>query len=305
MSRYRTPLRYPGGKQRLAPFILELLSENGLVGGHYVEPYAGGAGVALELLLDNIVSHIHINDSSIQIYSFWEAVLSHTENLCRLISRASLDIDEWKRRREVVRFPERYDVLEVGFSTFYLNRCNRSGVLSGGVIGGLDQTGKWKMDARFSRNDLIRRIEAVASRRDAISLSNQDAEDYIHSYIPMLPEFTLVYCDPPYFDKSSGLYLNRYKRQDHARLAETIQGELRRKWVVSYDNCDEIASCYSSRRSFVYDLQYNASRVYKGREVFIFSDDLFIPHHSSLPFINDGLSKLRELNIQERVQSNA
>lgn len=294
MSRSRTPLRYPGGKQRLAPFIFELLIENDLVGGHYVEPYAGGAGVALELLLDNKVSHIHINDSSVQLYSFWQAVLFHTEDLCRLISRASLNIEEWKKRREIVRSPAEHGVLEVGFSTFFLNRCNRSGVLCGGVIGGLDQTGKWKMDARFSRNDLIRRIEAVASRRDAISLSNQDAEEYILGYIPALPQNTLVYCDPPYFEKSSRLYLNLYKRDDHARLAATIQEQLPRKWVVSYDNCDEISLCYRGRRSFVYNLQYNASRVYQGRELFIFSDDLAIPISSSLPYINDSIMDLRQ-----------
>lgn len=295
MSRYRTPLRYPGGKQRLAPFILELLVANDLVGGHYVEPYAGGAGVALELLLDNKVSHIHINDSSVQIYSFWQAVLTHTDEFCHRISRASLDVDEWKRQREIVKFPKGHNVLELGFSTFYLNRCNRSGVLSGGIIGGIDQSGKWKMDARFSRNDLIRRVEAVASRRNAISISNLDAEEYILQYIPNLSEKTLVYCDPPYFEKSSGLYLNRYRRNDHARLSETIQEKLTRKWVVSYDNSDEIFNYYRHRRSFVYDLQYNASRVYKGQELFIFSDNLNIPNSSSLPFINDNLKNLHLL----------
>jgi DNA adenine methylase len=293
MSHHRTPLRYPGGKQRLAPFILELLNENGLCGGHYVEPYAGGAGVALELLLGNHVSHIHINDSSAQIYAFWRATIFHTEELCRMIAMASLNIEEWKMRREIVKNPSDYNELELGFSTFYLNRCNRSGVLSGGVIGGLDQTGKWKMDARFSRNDLIRRIEAVASRGDSISVTNFDAERYIQEYIPELPDNTLVYCDPPYFEKSSGLYLNRYKRDDHARIAGVIQDRLPRKWVVSYDNAEEILNYYGLRRTFVYDLQYNASRVYKGKEVFIFSDDMTVPASSSLPYINDSIANLR------------
>lgn len=289
MSRYRTPLRYPGGKQKLAPFIVEILRTNDLVGGQYAEPYAGGAGVALELLLDNLVSKIHLNDSSKQIYSFWRSVLSHTEELCRMISRASLTVEEWKLRREIVRNPNGYSQLEVGYSAFYLNRCNRSGVLSGGLIGGLAQTGEWKMDARFSRNELIRRIEVIASRKSAIVLKNWDAEKFMQEHIPTLPQETLVYCDPPYFEKASRLYLNSYGESDHDRIADVIQSQLPRKWVVSYDSAPQILEYYKQRRSFLYDLQYNASRVYKGREVFVFSDDLILPDSSILPSVDNAL----------------
>ena len=286
MSRHRTPLRYPGGKQKVAPFILELLIENKICNGHYVEPYAGGAGVALELLLDNQVSHIHLNDSSVPIYAFWHSVIFQPDELCRRISSASLTVEEWKRRREIVKNPNGYDEIEVGFSAFYLNRCNHSGVLSGGLIGGLAQTGRWKMDARFPRNELIRRIEAIASKRDSISLKNWDAEKFILEYIPTLPVNTLVYCDPPYYKKSRRLYLNWYETQDHARIAKIIQNQLPRKWVVSYDGVEEILSFYRKRRMFLYHLQYNAARVYKGQEVFIFSDNLSIPAFSSLPHID-------------------
>lgn len=240
MSRHRTPLRYPGGKQRLAPFIKELLGENGGIGGHYVEPYAGGAGVAWELLLNNQVSHVHLNDSAVPIYAFWKAVIFHTEDLCRRIASASLTVDEWKKRREIVRNPADHDELELGFSTLFLNRCNRSGVLSGGVIGGLAQTGKWKMDARFPRNELIGRIEAIASKKDAVTLKNLDAEKFIIEYIPTLPANTFVYCDPPYYEKSSRLYLDHYNKGDHARIANVIQNQLHPKWVVSYDGAAEI-----------------------------------------------------------------
>src|SRR5690606_30037391 len=169
----RTPLRYPGGKQKLSPFIKQILSHN-QIDGHYVEPYAGGAGVALELLLSNCVQNIHLNDSDIRLFAFWHSIKNHSEEFCRRIARASLNIEEWKYRREILRAPENYDLFEVGFSTFYLNRCNRSGVLNAGVIGGLNQDGNYKMDARFSRNDLIRRIEAIRLFKDNIFLSNLD-----------------------------------------------------------------------------------------------------------------------------------
>jgi DNA adenine methylase len=289
MGKYATPLRYPGGKQRLTPFLIEILTENNLIGGHYAEPYAGGAGVAIELLLQRKVSHIHLNDSSRAIYAFWYSILNNTEEFCRRISSASLTIDEWRAHREVIRHPDDYNDFELGFSAFFLNRCNRSGVISGGVIGGLNQTGEWKLDARFSRNDLTRRIEVIASQSQSITLYNLDAEQYIMHSIQNTPENTLVYCDPPYYNKSSRLYLDTYIKSDHERISNVIQDEMTRKWVVSYDAADEILRYYRNRKSFVYGLQYNASKVYCGSEVFVFSDDLNIPSRSSLPYINRAL----------------
>jgi DNA adenine methylase len=292
MSTHQTPLRYPGGKQRLSPFIAELLTENKLVGGHYAEPYAGGAGVAIELLLNDIVSHVHLNDSSLPVYAFWNSVISQPEELCRRTRSASLTVEEWKKQREIIRHPENHTEIDLGYSVLYLNRCNRSGVLTGGVIGGLDQTGKWKIDARFPRNELIRRIENIAARKNAITLRNWDAEKFILEHIPTLPSKTLVYCDPPYFAQSSRLYLNQYKAEDHARIAKVIQKKLARKWVVSYDSAPEIQNYYHDRQSFLYYLQYNASRTYKGQEIFIFSDGLKVPGKSSISYINDAIIEI-------------
>jgi DNA adenine methylase len=299
MSNHGTPLRYPGGKQRLTPFITEILVNNDLIGGHYAEPYAGGAGVAIDLLLKRQVSAIHLNDASTAVYAFWRSILLHTEDFCRLIAGTSLTVKEWLRHREILRHPADYDEFTLGFSTFYLNRCNRSGVLSGGLIGGLKQDGKWKMDARFPANELIRRIEAIGRHRDAIMVHNLDAEMYIRNYLPGLPQNSLVYLDPPYFHKSSRLYLNVYQPNDHARLADVIQNELTAKWIVSYDAASEILDYYKDRQQFIYHLGYKAYKVYKGREVFVFSDRLRVPTQSVLPFINSALvTDATQLGVQ-------
>lgn len=289
MGRYRTPLRYPGGKQRLTPFILEILKENNLVGGHYVEPYAGGAGVAMELLIERKVSRVHLNDSSVPIFAFWKSIKSRPEDFCRRISRVPLTVDEWKRQREILRMPDRHEEFDIGFATFFLNRCNHSGVLSGGLIGGLSQASAWKMDARFPRKDLIERIENIADMAEKISLRNWDAERFITTYIARLPPNTFVYCDPPYFEKANRLYLDHYVPEDHARIAKVIQSKIKHKWIVSYDGVQEILNYYGKRRHFLYDLQYNASRAYKGTEVFIFSDKLTIPRESELPYVDIAL----------------
>lgn len=290
MPQNRTPLRYPGGKQKLTPFVLEIIKANGLEGGHYAEPYAGGAGVAMELLVDGHVSHVHLNDSSYHIYCFWQSCLNYSNEFCAKISRSLLNIEEWKEHREILRHPERYSILEVGFATFYLNRTNRSGVLGGGVIGGLQQQGPWKIDARFPRNELINRIELIESLRGSVTVTNLDAERFFSHSVEKFPSKTLIYCDPPYFEKADRLYLNHYRPDDHKRISETIQNLKNVKWMVSYDGVDEILSYYKLRRKFLYELQYNAARAYKGNEVFIFSDDLVIPRKSALPYIAKALN---------------
>jgi DNA adenine methylase len=291
VARYRTPLRYPGGKQRLAPFIDEILECNGLVGGHYAEPYAGGAGIAMELLLSDRVSRVHLNDASVHVCAFWSSLVKQPDELCRRIAVASLSIDDWKRHRDVVRHPEDHDELDLGFSTFFLNRCNRSGILTGGVIGGLRQTGRWRIDARFPRNALIQRVEAIATKAHCISVTNLDAEAFMRGYAAKhLPGNSLVYCDPPYYERAERLYLNVYQPSDHARLAETIQGTLGCHWIVSYDGHPDVIALYSERRHFDYDLSYSATRAYTGREVMMFSDELALPATTVIPALREGLS---------------
>jgi DNA adenine methylase len=292
VSDSKTPLRYPGGKQRLWPFIAEILTANYLKVPEYAEPYAGGAGVAMELLLRNHVSRVHLNDSCAGVYAFWHTILNETERFCRRISRASLTIDEWRSQREVFRSRDGADPFDLGFAMFYLNRCNRSGIVTGGVIGGLGQTGEWKIDARFPRNKLITRVEAIAARKNAIKVTNWDADRFLIDYVAMLPAESLVYCDPPYFRKAERLYPNHYLAQDHARIAKLIQGKVKLPWVVSYDFCEEIMAHYLGRKMFCYMLQYNAAKAYKGAELFIFSDKTRIPPHSCLPDIQSALGNL-------------
>jgi DNA adenine methylase len=293
MSRHGTPLRYPGGKQKLTPFIREIIRDNALQGCDYVEPYAGGAGVAIDLLLDGTVGKIHLNDSCRQIYAIWWSILNEPTELCRRIRNATLTVDEWQRQRMTFRSKKRVNLIDLGFSAFFLNRVNRSGIFSGGLIGGIAQQGNWKMDARFPRNELIRRIELIAGKSKSIKIKNLDAEDFIQSYLPTCPSRTLVYFDPPYFHKADRLYLNHYSPADHARLASLIQCAVKFPWLVSYDNTPEIAELYSSRRSFSYYLQYNAAKCYEGSEFFAFSDQLEIPMSSALGFIDRALPLAR------------
>jgi DNA adenine methylase len=275
--RYSSPLRYPGGKSRLAPFLKLLFESNGIVGGHYAEPYAGGASVALTLLFDEYASRIHINDLDRSIYAFWNSILTEADEFCARISRVRVSMAEWRRQKAVQEVAETADLLDLGFSTFFLNRTNRSGIITGGPIGGHDQQGEWALDARYNKPELIKRIEKVAAFRDRISLTNMDASAFLTLVVPNLPANSLAYLDPPYYVQGQQrLYASYYKAPDHAAVAEIVRA-LPRSWLVSYDDAPAIRKLYRPHRKLVYGIDYSAADRYRGAEVMFFSDALNIP----------------------------
>jgi DNA adenine methylase len=276
--RHFSPLRYPGGKGRLSPFVQRLFEDNNLLDGHYVEPYAGGSAVGLSLLLLEYASRIYINDISKPVYLFWKSVLSDTDDLCRRIRDKRVTPEEWKRQRNILFHSRDYSRVSVAFAMFFLNRTNRSGIIhSGGMIGGNDQTGEWKIDARYNKPELISRIEAIAAYSNRIRVSNKDAETFLRITMPTLPTKSLVYLDPPYFEQGQSLYENHYQPEDHIKLAGVFRKKLRRNWIISYDNHPQIRKAYRGCKKLVYSLPYSAARCYEGSEVMFFSDGLKVP----------------------------
>jgi DNA adenine methylase len=273
---FHSPLRYPGGKRKLANFMALVLRTNRLSDGEYVEPYAGGAAVALSLLYGEHVRRIHINDLDRGVYSFGNAALNNTSDLCRRIRTTEITRDEWERQR-LVQAASDPDPFDLGFSTFYLNRTNRSGIIRGGMIGGKAQTGRWKIDARFNREDLVRRIERVGRWRSRIELSNLDASRLLQGVEAALPDRSLLYLDPPYYFKGQEeLYVNCYGPSEHGEIAALVR-LLDRPWVVSYDDVTEIKDLYRGYRSLRYSIAYTAHDVHRGQEVAFVSPRLRIP----------------------------
>ncbi|EFD2105467.1 DNA adenine methylase, partial [Escherichia coli] len=203
MTTFFTPLRYPGGKGRMGPWLSELLRYNGISGGYYVEPYAGGAGAALYLLMHGYVDHVIINDLDPVVYSFWWSVLNENDKFISLINETEVTMDNWYKQKDVINNYTKYDILSIGFATFFLNRTNRSGILSGGVIGGKEQSGKYKIDARYNKKKLCERVKKIGGMKKFIDLYNLDACELIGSIKNTLPKKSLIYLDPPYYEKGS------------------------------------------------------------------------------------------------------
>lgn len=276
MKKIVSPLRYPGGKLKVVDYIKQMFVVNDLCGGTYIEPYAGGSSVALSLLFSKYVSRIKINDIDRAIYAFWYSVLNETEDLCKKITDMPVTMETWQKQHELQKHKGELDLLELGFSTFFLNRTNRSGILSGGVIGGKGQQGKYKMDARYNKKALIERIKHIAECADFIDLTNMDAVELIKRYKRTPNAKTFCYLDPPYYIKGQDLYLNYYQDADHKAIAEAIK-KFKGEWIISYDAIDFISELYQDYRQKEYYLNYSAGNPSRGREIMIYSNGLIIP----------------------------
>ncbi len=275
MNRFVSPLRYPGGKLKVVDFVKRLFEVNNLYDGTYTEPYAGGASVALTLLYSEYAQRIHINDIDRAVYAFWYSVLYETDSLCRMIRDTDVNMNSWQRQRNIQTRKNEVGLLELGFSTFFLNRTNRSGIISAGVIGGKNQIGRYKIDARYNKFDLINRIENVAEYADRIKLTNCDAVELIES-MKSPGNKELCYLDPPYYVKGHDLYLNYYNDEDHRSIAKAIKS-FNGKWILSYDAVPFIKELYKDFRQEDYCLNYSAGDPSKGYEVMVFSKGLSIP----------------------------
>jgi DNA adenine methylase len=297
-TEFYSPLRYPGGKGKLA-FYIQLLAEyNLLTDGHYIEPYAGGSSVALSLLINEFVSEIHINDIDYNIYCFWHSIINETDKFCELILSTEINIKNWQEQKIIQSNHQKYTSLQIGFSTFFLNRTNRSGILKAGVIGGNNQIGNWKIDARFKKEELIARIRRISNYKDRINLYNIDAIKLINKLKKRLPEKSLYYLDPPYYKKGKELYINFYEHQDHLNIAKIIDSLKSKYWLLSYDNHKIINKLYSKYRHQIYDLNYSAGNASIGSEILVFSDKLILPKIENplnkkeiKRYSNSGLSK--------------
>ncbi|MDO5296396.1 MAG: DNA adenine methylase [bacterium] len=279
---FYSPLRYPGGKGKLESFMEFMIRKTNHVGGTYIEPFAGGAAIAMGLLENGLVNDVVINDLDKGIYSFWRAALTETDRFIEEIMNTPLTMDEWKRQRDICCNDNNKYSFELGFATFYMNRTNRSGIIKGGVIGGKEQQGPWKLDARFNREALSERIRAIAKRRNHIHLYNKDIESFIEHYIPKYANNSLVYFDPPYFNKGKQLYLNFFNYEDHVRIEKMIRKQVDCDWVITYDDAPEIAHIYDGYSLKKYDLNYSVSEKRKACEIIIFKNKAMIPKANEL-----------------------
>jgi len=280
MAEPYSPLRYPGGKAKLTSFLIEVIKSNGLSEPRYIEPYAGGAGAGLRLLFEEYVEEITINDADPRIQSFWVAVTQFTYEFLQLLEDVEVTVEEWHRQKQVYEACDQNNIIELGFSTFFLNRTTRSGIIhNGGPIGGYEQTGNYKIDARFNRTQLSRRIQRIGIYSDRINISGEDGLSLLHKldHNPEIAEKTLIYLDPPYYNKGSDLYLNKFTHDQHSQLATFLSTKRHFPWVMTYDNVEAIQRLYMDFKQVPFNLSYSAYERRQGQELLIYPTSVFLP----------------------------
>lgn len=275
MDKWRSPLRYPGGKMKLAPFLRKIVENNSEV-NHYIEPFAGGGGIAINLLLNNLIDNITLNDFDIAIYCFWKTVTENNSSFMNLFDSTPVTIDEWKKQKKLFSEMDmknaneltEQEVVKFGFATFFLNRTNFSGILRGATpIGGLSQRGKWKLDCEFNKDRLRPLLIRIGDYSDKITVSNLDMTIHLLDF-RNASKSTLMFIDPPYVKQGKRLYLPIKDMEDHQKLAEEIK-QLKCNWILTYDDIDEIKSFYNfSTYRYIYSLQYKV-KTHKSATEFI------------------------------------
>lgn len=277
---FYSPLRYPGGKNKLSAFIAKICIDTG-VNGLYIEPYAGGASVALFLLFEGFVNKIVINDKDRSIYAFWYSVLNNSKELCELIDKTDITLENWFKLKEVQNNKQKVGLLELGFSTLFLNRTNHSGIINGGPIGGYKQVGSYKIDCRFNKEEIKKRIKDIAARKKDIKLYKKDALDLIDKITKDTADNNVIcYFDPPYYHKASTLYMNHYNDNNHRKVSERIKRIKNLKWIVSYDNVPEIKELYQDYESKEYSFNHTAYKIREGKEILFFNFRLSKPDNN-------------------------
>ena len=272
----RSPLRYPGGKAKFFSAFCEIVSANSLFGAHYKEPFAGGGGVAIPLLCHGFVDSITLNDIDSGIASFWKFLIEDPGGLCALVRDAELSVEEWKRQRAVYLAGGDFGDQELAFATFYLNRTSRSGIISGsGPIGGYNQAGKWKLDARFNKSGIIKNIERSAEFSSQIKVENSDGVEFIRK--ARVGDF--LYIDPPYYEKGQRLYRNYYSHKDHVDVHTALNNCASANWVVSYDDVPEIRKIYAPSHPLTVRLNYSAGNCRVAEEIVYLGSNLTPPKH--------------------------
>ena len=286
MSLTNSPLRYPGGKSTISSFLAQTIFLNDLEGGVYIEPYAGGAGAALNLLFKGVVRKIIINDYDPVIYAFWISILSKPEEFIKRVSTIPLNINEWNRQKEIIKTYQKQEMLDVGFAAFYLNRCNRSGILKAGPIGGKRQSGKYTLDVRFNRENLIKKICRIVKFKEKIKVYNYDAISFLRDEVQNIEGPKLIYLDPPYYEKGQQLYLNAYEHEDHENLAWALtKMSPFDYWILTYDDAPQIRELYNGSSKSMYSLNYYASHPKKGRELLITPPIVRLPDQVDTRFV--------------------
>jgi len=239
-----SPLRYPGGKRRLAGYIAATIRLNGLRPKLFVEPFAGGASVALQLLNDGLVESIALGEKDPLLAGFWKTVFTDHEWLIEKLRDTEPTLTNWDRFKNGQHRTDRQRAL----ACIFLNRTSFSGIIapSAGPLGGRTQQSAYPIGCRYTVELITRRITQAAQLAERVLFVNHG--DWRHTVWRVKarryqPNEVLYYFDPPFYYKANDLYRFFFDAANHRKLHDAL-GALGQPWLLSYDAAKPIIEMY-------------------------------------------------------------
>ncbi|NJN86070.1 MAG: DNA adenine methylase [Leptolyngbyaceae cyanobacterium SL_7_1] len=262
---HKSPLRYPGGKQKAIPQIAHFLPKQFK---EFREPFVGGGSVLFHVLQKQPTISCWINDLNQELYYFW---LEVKMNLPELVDRVSQIKRTTKDGRALFDTLASADIntlssIERAVRFFVLNRITFSGTIESGGYSNASFLG------RFTDSS-IQRLSALDG-----CLQNTRITNFDYNGLLQAPgDDVFIFLDPPYLSKThSKLYGRKgdlHTCFDHSRFSQ-LMSECDHKWLITYDDCDEVRQNFAFAHIYEWELQYGMNnymqgKAEKGKELFI------------------------------------
>jgi DNA adenine methylase len=288
-SRYASPLRYPGGKARMAPWLTDTFEALlwPMDVEIWLEPFGGGAGAALTALASGRVPEAWIVEANPALAAFWTTVMNDGPAMADRVERTVPTLGMFQDSRQTVAAAldgERIDTFKLGLAAFILNRCSRSGMIlpSVGPIGGKAQTGLHTVAARFNAAALADRIRTVHALGDRFKVFAGDGISFLED-LPASGVQDEVFCfvDPPYIGVGNDLYAIGMDDDLHQRLANALN-RLTAPWLLTYDAHPQIPQLYPDSQVLEFDIPHTAGSSRVGTEYLVLGPGMGAPETNPL-----------------------
>jgi len=245
-----SPLRYPGSKRKLFNYLERISGHNNLSPQMLVEPFVGGGSVFLNFLSRHEKSKAIIADKDELVYSFWKILFAEPSYLINFIRKVRVNLKTFDRYRYISSHPKEFNRKKLAEACLFLNRTSFSGILnnSAGPLGGREQKSIYKIDCRFGRENLIKKIKSISAFKNRVVVLPYNWEETL-KYVAEKDKYKdarlLYYFDPPFYKKADQLYRYHFDEASHKNLRDKLM-KLKQPWILSYDRAQEIRNLYSA-----------------------------------------------------------
>ena len=299
-----TPLRYPGGKTWLLGYVRKFIEFHKLESLTVIEPYAGSASISIGLLNNNIVDRAYLCEKDPLIVAFWNAILKHNDELVESLRLLEVSLDTWHSFKKYLsrEAAEKFNIQDLALAFLFYNRANFSGIINAGPLGGKKQISQYKIDCRFNKERLVKKIKKLGEFTDRIQVVLGDGVQFMKSTLSSSDIDNLFfYVDPPYYNAGKVLYRHYFTEKDHTDLSDFLKS-LDSPWLLSYDDSEIIKSLYRANTTSPVYTDYQSGHFKKGVKELLISNRLIPPFSPEVSY--DKQASKNKLSVIDKLECN-